>query len=100
MEAGRTRRERLPRFARLRLMRDVAQSLTVDIVTKIFTGPFAKAFIDAMIPHHRSAIDMARVALEESENEEIRALASDIVDAQTREIRQLRQWRQQWYPEG
>lgn len=62
--------------------------------------PFDKAFIDAMIPHHRSAIDMARVALEESENEEIRALASDIVDAQTREIRQLRQWRQQWYPEG
>jgi len=61
--------------------------------------PFDRAFIDAMIPHHESATAMANVALEESENEEIRGIAEDIVSAQKREIAQMRSWRQQWYPE-
>jgi uncharacterized protein (DUF305 family) len=62
--------------------------------------PFDEAFIDAMIPHHRSAIEMAQVALENSDNPKIRELAQNIISAQQREIEQLTQWRQQWYPEG
>jgi uncharacterized protein (DUF305 family) len=62
--------------------------------------PFDRAFIDAMIPHHESAIAMANVALQESENGEIRNIARDIVSAQKLEIAQMRSWRQQWYPEG
>ncbi len=62
--------------------------------------PFDRAFIDNMIPHHESAIVMAEVALEESDNPEIRRIAEDIVSAQEREIEQMRQWRQEWYPEG
>ncbi len=62
--------------------------------------PFDKAFIDAMIPHHRSAIDMANVALEDSENPEIRKISRSIVDAQEREIGRMRGWRNEWYPEG
>ena len=62
--------------------------------------PFDRAFIDAMIPHHRSAIEMAEVALRESKNEEIRSLAQDIVDAQRKEIGQMGAWRERWYPEG
>jgi uncharacterized protein (DUF305 family) len=62
--------------------------------------PFDKAFIDAMVPHHESAIEMAQVALEESENPKIKELAGNIVSAQQREIDQMLQWRQAWYPEG
>jgi uncharacterized protein (DUF305 family) len=62
--------------------------------------PFDRAFIDAMIPHHESAIEMAQVAYRESDNPEIRALAEGIVEAQTQEITQMEEWRQQWYPEG
>jgi uncharacterized protein (DUF305 family) len=62
--------------------------------------PFDKAFIDNMIPHHESAIAMAQVVLEESENPEIRKIAGAIVDAQEREIEQMRSWRGEWYPEG
>jgi uncharacterized protein (DUF305 family) len=62
--------------------------------------PFDKAFIDAMIPHHQSAIEMAQVAYRESDNPEIKTLAEGIVEAQTREITQIEGWRQQWYPEG
>ena len=62
--------------------------------------PFDRAFIDAMIPHHQSAIEMANVALEESEDPEIREIALGIVDAQKREIEQMTSWRDEWYPEG
>jgi uncharacterized protein (DUF305 family) len=62
--------------------------------------PFDKAFIDAMIPHHQSAIVMAQVALENSDNPKIKELAQNIISAQKREIEQMKQWRQQWYPEG
>jgi uncharacterized protein (DUF305 family) len=63
-------------------------------------NPFDKAFIDAMIPHHQSAIEMAQVALEESDNPRIKELAKNIVTAQQREIEQMLRWRQAWYPEG
>jgi uncharacterized protein (DUF305 family) len=59
--------------------------------------PFDKAFIDAMIPHHQSAIYMSQVAQEESKIPVIKQLAEDIVDAQKREIEQMKQWRKQWY---
>ena len=62
--------------------------------------PFDKAFIDAMIPHHRSAIEMAEVAGRETNNPEIKDLAKDIVEAQRREVSQMEQWRQKWYPQG
>jgi uncharacterized protein (DUF305 family) len=62
--------------------------------------PFDRAFIDAMIPHHQSAIEMARVALENSDNPKIKELAENIVSAQQREIEQMKQWREEWYPEG
>jgi uncharacterized protein (DUF305 family) len=61
---------------------------------------FDEAFIDAMIPHHQSAIEMAQVALENSDNPKIKELAQNIISAQKREIEQMKQWRQQWYPEG
>ena len=62
--------------------------------------PFDEAFIDAMIPHHQSAIYMAQVASEKSKIPEIKELAQDIVSAQKREIEQMKQWRKQWYSSG
>ena len=63
-------------------------------------NPFDRAFIDSMIPHHQSAIEMAQVALRESKNQRIKDLASNIVEAQRREISQMKRWREQWYPKG
>lgn len=57
-------------------------------------------FIDAMIPHHQGALIMAQDALENSSREEITALATQIVEAQQREILEMQQWREQWYPEA
>jgi uncharacterized protein (DUF305 family) len=63
-------------------------------------NPFDEAFIEAMIPHHRSAIDMATVANQKSENQRIKELAENIVSAQKGEIEQMKRWREQWYQEG
>ena len=62
--------------------------------------PFDRAFIDAMIPHHRSAIEMAKVANHESENPRIKELAGNVMSAQQREIAQMKGWRERWYQEG
>lgn len=57
---------------------------------------FEAAFIDAMIPHHQSALEMAQIALERSERPELRAAAQEIIDAQTVEIAQMTGWLQEW----
>ena len=59
-----------------------------------------KAFIDAMFPHHQGAIEMAKVADENSENPRVKELAQNIASVQKREIEQISRWREQWHPEG
>lgn len=54
-------------------------------------------FIIEMIPHHQGAITMAQIALERTQREEIRALAKDIITAQTKEIQDMTAWYQSWY---
>ena len=61
------------------------------------TKDFDKAFIDMMIPHHQGAIRMAHVALGDMEDEELTSLARAIIDAQSREIREMNSWRESWY---
>jgi uncharacterized protein (DUF305 family) len=77
-----------------------AMGMTMDPEELAEREPFDKAFIDNMIPHHDSAIDMANAALKDSENPEIRQIARAIVRAQEREIERMRGWRNEWYPEG
>jgi uncharacterized protein (DUF305 family) len=62
--------------------------------------PFDLAFIDAMIPHHQSAIEAARVALKDSSRQEIQVLAIAILEAQQREVGQMRAWRLSWSQAG
>lgn len=62
--------------------------------------PFDRAFIDTMIPHHASAIEMASTALIRSDAPDIRRLSRGIVDAQAQEIGEMIELRQQYYPEG
>jgi len=59
--------------------------------------PFDKAFIDAMIPHHQSAVMMAQHALKQAKRPEIKQLAQEIIASQEQEITQMKQWRTAWY---
>ena len=57
---------------------------------------FDKAFIEQMILHHQSAIDMAAPGEENAEHQELKELTKEIVSAQTREIEQMKQWQEEW----
>lgn len=54
-------------------------------------------FIDMMVPHHQSAIEMAKLAQTRAERPELKTLADTIITDQTKEIDQLKQWRKAWF---
>jgi uncharacterized protein (DUF305 family) len=69
--------------------------------------PFDRSFIDAMVPHHESAIEMANAAKEAGlEAPELIRVADDIIESQRAEIDQMLGWREEWFgsreidPEG
>ena len=74
---------------------------TMDMAAEVAAlreaDPFDQAFIDAMIAHHEQAIEAAEIALEQTERDEIRQLATAIIGSQQAEIDQLRAWREEWY---
>lgn len=53
--------------------------------------PFDKAFLAMMLPHHTGAIEMAKAELAKGKDPELKQLAQEIIDAQQREISQMRE---------
>ena len=58
---------------------------------------FDKAFIEQMIPHHQMAVMMAQMLERTTNRSEMKQLAQNIIDAQTREINSMRGWYRPWY---
>jgi uncharacterized protein (DUF305 family) len=56
-----------------------------------------RSFLEAMIPHHESAIEMASVARRRAEHPEVKELARRIVDTQRDEIRQIERLHQRLF---
>lgn len=56
------------------------------------TGDVDYDFMRGMIPHHQGAIDMAKAMLEQGGDEQMLALARQILDAQEAEITQMQTW--------
>ena len=57
---------------------------------------YDEAFINNMIAHHQSAVDMAMLSAENAKHEEIKQLSREIRTAQEKEINQMKQWRSAW----
>lgn len=59
--------------------------------------PFDQRFLTAMISHHQGAIEMAQMAQQMAERQEIKDLATAIITAQQAEIKQMQEWLQAWF---
>lgn len=57
---------------------------------------FDKTYIEQMILHHQSAINMAAPGKTNAQRQELKDLTVAIVDAQSREIALMKQWQQDW----
>ena len=59
---------------------------------------FDRIFLRMMIPHHASAIAMCEEVMMGEPREEIGALADEIVAAQAKEIGEMQEWRERFFP--
>ena len=66
--------------------------LNGDMVLGIADPVPDMAFARGMLPHHISAVEMAKIQLKYGTNEEMRQLATDIIDAQQAEIQLMQNW--------
>ncbi len=57
---------------------------------------FDRAFIETMISHHQDAIDMAQEAKINAKHDELKIMADEIINTQSKEINQLKEWQRDW----
>lgn len=53
---------------------------------------FDREFLIQMTLHHEGGIEMAKLALEKSTDKDVRKLAQNIIDSQSKEIEQMKSW--------
>jgi len=58
---------------------------------------FDKAFLEEMIPHHQLALMMVQMLEAGSNRPEMLQLAKNITVSQSKEIKEMQGWYQQWY---
>lgn len=57
---------------------------------------FDQAFIEMMISHHEGAVAMAELIPSRAKHDEIKTLGKAVIEAQTKEIADMKQWQKDW----
>lgn len=74
-----------------------AQPSRLDIPSDPRMAAVEKDFLMGMIPHHRSAVMMAQMAVEKATKPQLRKLAQSIIDSQQAEIALMSNYLRDWY---
>jgi uncharacterized protein (DUF305 family) len=75
------------------MMKGMAQ-MQHDMAAAPVTGDPDKDFVAMMLPHHQGAVDMAETEMRYGRDPAMRRLAGGIIQAQKREIAEMRRWQQ------
>jgi uncharacterized protein (DUF305 family) len=73
-------------------MMDSMSKMQQDMANTPMTGDPDKDFVAMMLPHHQSAIDMAKVELQYGKDPQMRKLAQGMVAAQGKEHAEMLAW--------
>jgi uncharacterized protein (DUF305 family) len=71
-------------------------SMSGDLEALQNAKDFDKEFVTQMIPHHEMAVMMAQMLLRTSSREEMKTLAQNIIDSQSKEIADMQSWLTMW----
>jgi uncharacterized protein (DUF305 family) len=71
-------------------------SMTADM-GKLAPPRLEAVFLIMMIPHHESAITMAKLVPDRAAHQELKDLAAQIIASQSAEIDQMNSWLASWY---
>lgn len=80
-----------------REMNAAMDGMSAEMASIKLTGIQDRDFMMMMTPHHKSAVDMAKIELRRGTHHELKAMAQDIIKSQDREIGQMRTWLKSWY---
>jgi uncharacterized protein (DUF305 family) len=58
---------------------------------------FDQSYIDMMVPLHQAAVDLAQMAQQRAEHQELKDWAGQVISERQAEITKLKGWKQQWY---
>src|SRR5437870_8707647 len=58
---------------------------------------FEQSFLQQMIQHHRSGIEMAKLATQQTKRTELRDFATKMISSQQQEIDKMSGWLKSWY---
>ncbi|RCW50622.1 DUF305 domain-containing protein [Halanaerobium sp. ST460_2HS_T2] len=56
-------------------------------------------YLVKMIPHHEEAVSKAKILRDNTNREEMRKFAKDIIKVQTQEIKEMKKYLAEWYPD-
>ena len=77
-------------------MEDMMDGMMMGLQGK--TGDdFDKAFLSEMVMHHQGAVVMAEAVLKTSKRAELVELANNIISAQNKEIKMMKDWQKKWF---
>lgn len=54
-------------------------------------------FLEMMIPHHQEAVESSKMLLAQTEDPEMKKFLQGVIDAQSKEIEQMKTWYKDWF---